>query len=67
MFIVIATSHIIQELLGGQVAIREIVIMFYIANEALSIVENAAIFIPIPEKLRQVLLQLRETEDLEEK
>lgn len=67
MFIVIATSYIVQELLGGQVAIREIVIMFYIANEALSIVENAAIFIPIPEKLRQVLLQLRETEDLEEK
>lgn len=63
MFIVIATSYIVQELLGGQVAIREIVIMFYIANEALSIVENAAIFIPIPEKLRQVLLQLRETED----
>lgn len=63
MFIVIATSHIIQELLGGQVAIREVVIMFYISNEALSIIENAAIFVPIPDRLRDVLLQLREKED----
>lgn len=63
MFIVIATSHIIQELLGGQVAIREVVIMFYISNEALSIIENAAIFVPIPDRFRDVLLQLREKED----
>ena len=60
MFIVIAVAFSIQELLGGKVPIREVVIMFYIANEALSLLENAAMFIPIPEKLKEILLQLRE-------
>ena len=39
---------------------REVVIMFYIANEALSLLENAAEFIPVPDKLKEVLLQLRD-------
>lgn len=60
MFIVIAAAFVIQGLIGGTVPLREVVIMFYIANEALSLLENAAIFIPIPDKLRDVLLQLRE-------
>lgn len=60
MFIVIAVAYVIQNLIGGTVPLREVVIMFYIANEALSLLENAAIFVPIPEKLRNVLLQLRD-------
>lgn len=60
MFIVIAVAFCIQELLNGAVALREIVIMFYICNEALSLLENAAMFIPIPDKLKDVLLQLRD-------
>ena len=63
MFIVIAVSFVIQGLIGGTVPLREVVIMFYIANEALSLLENAAIFVPIPEKLRDVLLQLRDKDD----
>lgn len=34
----------------------------YICNEALSLLENAAVFVPIPEKLKDVLLQLRDKE-----
>lgn len=60
MFIVIATAHVIQELIGGTIPLREVVIMFYIANEGLSLLENAAVFIPVPDKLKSVLLQLRE-------
>ncbi len=60
MFIVIASAFSIQELMGNTVPLREIVIMFYIANEGLSLLENAAVFIPIPEGLKNVLLQLRE-------
>lgn len=60
MFIVIAVSYVIQELIGGTIPLREIVIMFYICNEAISLLENAAIFVPIPDKLRDVLLQLRD-------
>lgn len=61
MFIVIAVAFVIQELIGGTIPLREVVIMFYIANEGLSLLENAAVFIPIPDKLKSVLLQLRET------
>lgn len=60
MFIVIAVSYAIQGLMGGKVPLREVVIMFYIANEALSLLENAAEFIPVPDKLKEVLLQLRD-------
>ena len=60
MFIVIAVAYAIQGLMGGTVPLREVVIMFYIANEALSLLENAAEFIPVPDKLKEVLLQLRD-------
>ncbi|MGN0423509.1 MAG: holin family protein [Lachnospiraceae bacterium] len=63
MFIVIAVSYSIQSLVGDNIPLREVVIMFYICNEALSILENAAIFVPIPDKLREVLLQLRDKEE----
>lgn len=63
MFIVIAVSYIIQELIGGAIPLREVVIMFYIANEGISLLENAAIFVPIPERLKDVLLQIRDKEE----
>lgn len=62
MFIMIGVAYAIQRLLGDTTPLREVVIMFYISNEGISILENAAIFIPIPDKLRNVLLQLRETD-----
>ncbi len=42
------------------VPLREVIIMFYVANEALSILENAAEFVPVPDKLKEILLQLRD-------
>ena len=33
--------------------------MFFIANESISILENASEFIPIPEKVKDILLQIR--------
>lgn len=65
MFIVISVAYSIQTLLNDAIALREIVIMFYISNEALSLLENAAIFIPIPDKLKDVLLQLRDNNNTE--
>ena len=62
MFIVNVVAYTIQKLLNDTIALREIVIMFYICNEALSLLENAAMFIPIPDKLKDVLLQLRDKE-----
>ncbi len=63
IFIVIATAWTIQKLLGEAIALREIVIMFFVVNEALSLLENAAVLIPIPDKLKETLLQLRDKED----
>lgn len=65
MFIVIAVAYVIQELIGGTIPLREVVIMFYIANEGISLLENAAIFVPIPDKLKDVLLQLRDDDKTE--
>ncbi|WOO34962.1 phage holin family protein [Anaerocolumna sp. AGMB13020] len=65
IFIVIATAWTIQKLLGEAIALREIVIMFFVVNEALSLLENAAVLIPIPDKLKETLLQIRDKEDTE--
>ena len=41
-------------------AIRSAVILFYIANEAISILENAAeLGLPVPEKLKAVLIKTK--------
>jgi toxin secretion/phage lysis holin len=41
-------------------AIRAAVILFYIANEAISILENAAeLGLPVPEKLKAVLIKTK--------
>ena len=67
MFIVIAVAFIIQQLISDVIPLREVVIMFYVCNEALSLLENAAEFVPIPDKLKNTLLQLRDKNDTEEK
>lgn len=60
MLVIVALANVIQTLTSGNAPIREIVIMFYIANEGISILENAAeVSTKIPAKLKDVLLQLR--------
>lgn len=59
ILIVIGVSVIVQNF--GIPAIREIVIMFFAINEAISLLENASqMGLPIPDKLKDTLLQLRE-------
>lgn len=63
MLIVIGVTWLIQNNLGIP-AIREMVIMFFIANESISLLENIAqMGIKIPNKLTSILLQLREKEE----
>lgn len=57
----VGTAVVVQRTTG--VPIREIVICFYVANEGISLLENMAEFIPIPEKLKAMLLQLREPKE----
>lgn len=57
--LVVAAGNLVQEITGIG-AVREMVIMFYIANEGISLLENtAAVSNVIPQNLREVLLQLR--------
>lgn len=61
ILMIVVLANIIQKLLGGGLAIREIVIMFYVANEGISILENvASISTKMPQALKDILLQLRE-------
>lgn len=60
VFVVIAVAHNVQKITGNMIPLREIVIVFFICNEALSILENAAEFIKVPQQLKDVLLQLRD-------
>lgn len=60
IFAVVAVAVILQRLIDNALPLRDIVLCFYLANEGISLLENVAEFVPIPDKLRQILLQLRD-------
>ncbi len=64
----VAVGHILDtHVLGGGAVCRSAVSGFYIANEGISILENAAeLGLPLPKKLIDVLKQLRDDNDKEE-
>lgn len=64
IFVVIATAYVIQGIVGGAIPLREITILFFIANESLSLLENAGEFVPIPDKLKDTLIQLRDNKEV---
>lgn len=66
ILVMIVVANFLQRLVGDAVPLREIVILFFISNEGISLLENAAMFITVPDQLRDALLQLR-NEDKEEK
>ncbi|MBQ6558283.1 MAG: phage holin family protein [Clostridia bacterium] len=60
ILVVVALANTVTNLTGGNMAVREVVIMFYIANEGISVLENAAAVSPnMPQKLKDILLQIR--------
>ena len=62
IFVVIAVSVEMQKIIGDGVPLREIVIMFYIANEGISFIENVSEFLPLPEKMKDIFIQIRDKE-----
>lgn len=62
IFVVIAVAVEMQKIIGNGIPLREIVIMFYIANEGISLVENVSEFIPLPEKLKDIFVQIKDKE-----
>ena len=65
IFALVGVGHILDtHVIGAGSALRTAVICFYLSNEGLSLIENAAhIGLPIPEKLRDILSQLHNHSD----
>ena len=62
IFALVGIGHILDtQVIGSGSVLRTAVIFFYISNEGVSLVENAAhLGLPIPEKLKAVLEQLHD-------
>ena len=62
IFVMVGVGHLLDtQILGETGVLRTAIIFFYMSNEGLSLVENAAYLgLPVPEKLRAVLEQLHE-------
>lgn len=57
LFLIISLAFILEDL--TRIPLREVTLMFFIVNESLSILENAAASgIPLPKKLKNVLEQI---------
>lgn len=65
IFLLVATANVIDfYVIGDNGVLRNSVIMLFIANEGISIIENAAqLGVPIPKKLRNVLQVLKKKSD----
>lgn len=60
IFVLVGIANIIDtQIIQNGSAIRTAVIFFYLSNEGLSVLENAAVIgLPIPDKLKTMLIQL---------
>ena len=65
IIMLVGVAHIVDLHVVGTVdALRSAVVCFYLSNESVSMLENAAhLGLPIPEKLKSVLAQLHGRED----
>lgn len=65
IFLLVAIANMIDiDIIQTGNAVRTAVIFFYLSNEGISIIENAAIIgLPIPNKLKAVLLQIGEEDN----
>lgn len=69
ILVFVAVGHIADTyILGGTPAAMSAVMLFYIANEGISIIENAAALgIPVPKKLTNIMEQIKNKSESEEK
>lgn len=68
IFLLVGIGTILDHnILGGSNVLRTAIIFFYIANEGISITENAAVLgLPVPKKLKDTLAQLRDKSEEDE-
>lgn len=65
IFLLVIVGHVVDAyVIKTGDAVRTMIIVFYISNDGLSILENSvALGLPVPNKLREILAQLREKGD----
>ena len=65
MFVLVGVGHVIDEsVIGNGSMLRTAVLFFYLSNEGISLLENAAhLGLPVPERLKDVLEQLHDRAD----
>lgn len=68
IFALVGTGHILDSrVIGSGSVMRTAVIFFYLSNEGVSLLENAAYLgLPIPQKLKSVLEQLHDRAEKED-
>ena len=68
ILVFVALGHIIDTyILGGTPAAMSAVMLFYTANEGISIIENAAALgLPVPRKLREIMEQIKDKGESED-
>ena len=64
IFLLVGVAHIVDlHVVGSGSALRGAVVCFYLSNEGVSMLENAAhLGLPVPEKLKVILEQLHDRE-----
>ena len=61
MFFIVAVANLVDGILDLGGVLRTVTIAYFIANEGISMLENWSLMgLPIPNKLRELLLQLRD-------
>lgn len=67
IFAMVAVAHLVDRAVGTHNLFRDATIFFYLANELLSITENAGrIGLPVPEQIKQAVEILRGKSEKEE-
>lgn len=69
IFLLVGIANVLDvQIIGTGSVLRTAVIFFYISNEGVSLLENAAhLGLPVPEKIKTVLEQLHDRAKSEEK
>ena len=64
IFLIVGVAHTIDSVIGNNGILRSATILFFLSNEAISLLENACrVGLPIPPKLKITLAQLHRGEN----
>lgn len=68
IFLLVGITHILDaQVIGAGSVLRTAIIFFYLSNEGVSLLENAAhLGLPVPEKLKDVLQQIHDRAESKE-